>query len=127
VAGVLADPFGGGSSEVRSEQPDARLIRALGQERTALRADLANATVPDDQATAAAALASSYRSAAARADSPDLADAAGDAADAYGELATSFREGGADSFAGASAAVSEAETRVNATVPSVGDSQDSRR
>ena len=110
LAGWSADPFQDGATASASPV-DAGVIVRLDRSRTDLRAELAAARLPPDQAAAATQLASSYREAAASASSPRVAAAASAAGDAYAELATAADEGSRASFAEAAQSVDVAEER----------------
>ena len=118
VAGAIAQPFGDDSPHATTDEPDARVIATLGDRRADLRSELADATLPQDQAAAADALASAYRTVAARSHSIALAAAARGAAVAYGELAVSANEMDASRFAEASSLVETAEQRLVAAAAS---------
>ena len=111
LAGSDADPFSGDQA-APATPPDTRVIARLDERRAALRAELAGARLPQQQAAVATRLASSYREAAANARSPSVAEAAGAAADAYAELATAAGDGSAAAFADASEGVDRGEQRV---------------
>jgi hypothetical protein len=112
LAGSIADPFRGAPAAAPERESDARLIGRLDERREQLRAQLANARLPQQQSVAAAELASSYRNAAHSARSPAIAADAAAAGRGYSELADAAAAGSAARFADASEAVSRAEKRL---------------
>jgi serine/threonine-protein kinase len=112
VAGVLADPFGEDSPRAEAERPATPAVATLGERRAELRSELAEASLPAEQAEAAEELASVYRATADRRVSPALAAAARDAAGAYAALGTSAAGGSEAAFDDASADVESAERGV---------------
>jgi hypothetical protein len=95
---------------------DRSVLGRLDARRAELRAELASAETPTAQAEAAGALAAAYRQAAGEMASGPLDSAARRAEQAYLSLAAAARSGDADSFAGASREVEQAERAVGAAV-----------
>jgi hypothetical protein len=95
---------------------DRSVLRRLDERRAELRAELASAETPAAQADAANALAAAYREAAGQMASRPLESAARGAEEAYLSLAAAARSGDADSFAGASGEVEQAERAVATAV-----------
>ncbi|HYN91600.1 MAG TPA: protein kinase [Thermoleophilaceae bacterium] len=127
VTGSIAKPFGGEPATAPERRSDARLIGRLDERRGQLRAQLADARLPQQQSMAAAELASSYRDAARTARSPAIGAVAHAASSAYGELAGAAEAGSAARFADASEAVRRAEERLAAVTARSANLQDERK
>ncbi len=90
-------------------QPDARTVARLDEVRLRLRDDLAAATTPAEQASAAERLADAHATAAEAARSPEVGSAAENAVSAYTALAAAARSGDEDEFSAATADVATAD------------------
>jgi serine/threonine protein kinase len=127
VAGVITNPFDTDSSARSAPSPDARVIARLDDRRAKLRAELADALLPQEQSAAAAALASSYDEVAKRAKSMPVVRAAGVAGSAYARLSAAAEAGDPAEFAAASQAVEGAENRFASAAARAVNSQDERK
>ncbi len=113
LAAVVVEPFGGAEASQPAAVADAPAVRQLAARRADLRAALASAETPQDQAAAARQLASAYDEAARALASNRLAAAAGTAADAYADLAAAGEANDASSYSAAADAVAGAERRLS--------------
>jgi hypothetical protein len=113
LAAVVVEPFGGAEAQAPVGGADTSAVRQLDERRTDLRAQLAAATTPQDQAAAARELAGAYDDAARELPANRVAAAAGTAADAYTNLAAAGESGDAGAYSDAAAAVASAEGRLS--------------
>jgi hypothetical protein len=112
AAGVVLDPFEGSRASAAGGGSDAQALARLDDQRTPLRARLATADTPQEQAAAAAELADAYGRAAGALEPARLASAARMAERAYEELAAAADAGSAERFAAASDEVTRADARL---------------
>lgn len=113
LAAVVVEPFGGAEASQPAAVADAPAVRQLAARRADLRAELASAETPQDQAAAARQLASAYDEAARALASNRVAAAAGTAADAYSDLAAAGEANDASGYSDAADAVAGAERRLS--------------
>lgn len=113
LAAVVVEPFGGAEASQPAAVADAPAVRQLAARRADLRAELASAETPQDQAAAARQLASAYDEAARALASNRVAAAAGTAADAYSDLAAAGEANDASGYSDAADAVTGAERRLS--------------
>ena len=109
LAAVAAEPFGSGDSSQPARNGDSSALKRLDARRADLRAELASAETPQDQAAAAHGLATAYGEAARSMPRGRVASAARTAAEAYSDLAAAGEAGDASRYADAAAAVANAE------------------
>ena len=112
AAGAALDPFDGKRASAAGPNVNERALERLDDRRTPLRARLAASETPQEQAAAAAELATAYGGVAELADSPRLVSAARSAESAYDELGAAAESGSAERFAAASEAVTAADVRL---------------
>ena len=113
LAAVVIEPFGGAEASQPAAVADAPAVTQLAARRADLRAELASAKTPQDQAAAARELASAYDGAARALASNRVAAAAGTAADAYSDLAAAGEANDASGYSDAADAVAGAERRLS--------------
>jgi hypothetical protein len=114
VAAVVVDPFGGPEANKPARRAEPPAVRQLESLRAELRAQLAAAETPTDQAAAARELAGAYDDAARVLPPGRVAAAAGTAADAYADLAAAAEANDASGYSAAEDAVADAERRLSA-------------
>lgn len=112
LAAALVDPFGGGEPSRPVDPAVAGVWKRLESSRPDLRAQLAAAETPQDQAAAARELAAAYDDAVRALPATHAAAAAGAAAEAYSDLAEAAEAGDASSYSDAAVAVAGAEGRL---------------
>jgi serine/threonine-protein kinase len=109
IAGAVAAPFGGDEPARATEPARPSVWPQVGERRAALRAELASARVPAEQARAASALADLFAR-AARAGGPGaLRAASSETAIAYSRLAAAVRAHDRAAYADAAEAVRSAD------------------
>ncbi|HEX6582718.1 MAG TPA: serine/threonine-protein kinase [Thermoleophilaceae bacterium] len=113
LAAVLVEPFGGAEARQPAAGADAPAVRQLAARRADLRAELAAAKTPQDQAAAARQLATAYDDAARALPWSRVAAAAGTAAVAYSDLAAAGEAGDESGYSDAADAVAGAERRLS--------------
>jgi hypothetical protein len=111
VAAAILDPFGDAAPTQSGQAMDARAWERLSDRRADLRAELADADTPQDQAAVAAELAEAYRDAARPGSPPRLAAAARAAGAAYSALSGAAGAGAESAYTDASERVTAAEDR----------------
>jgi len=113
VLALVLDPFGGEEPRAQPSSP-AAVWNRLDAERADLRAELAAAKTPQEQADVARRIAGAYGDAARKAGNGEQADAARAAGHAYADLAAFAEAGEKSGYAQASDAVAQAEQRLQA-------------
>ena len=110
---LMLDPFGGDQPRARPASP-AAVWNRLDAERADLRAELAAARTPQDQADLAGRIADAYDDAARAVGPGAQARAARAVEDAYADLAAAAAAGEKSGYAQASHAIAQAEQRLQA-------------